>query len=105
MLVMSQRFGDFYLGWPGSILQLRQNMIKVDSKSWLLTCSSNITLSLPSCTGSTLKRELNFGNGYLSLLYFCQFLKLAVDCSSNAHSAIYRNLSPIVSYDKYHLLI
>ena len=63
----------FYLGWSGSILQFRQNIIKVGSKSWLLTCSSNITLSLPSYTGSALKRELNFCNGYLSLLYFwCQ---------------------------------
>ena len=32
---------------------------------------SNITFSLPSYTGSALKRELNFCNGYLSLLYFC----------------------------------
>ena len=39
--------------------------------SWLLTYSSNITLSLPSYTGSALKRVLNFCNGYLSLLYFC----------------------------------
>jgi len=61
----------FYLGWSGSILQFRQNIIKVGSKSWLLTCSSNVTLSLPSYTGSALKRELNFCNGYLSLLYFC----------------------------------
>ena len=61
----------FYLDWSGSILQFRQNRIKVGSKSWLLTCSSNITLSLPSYTGSALKRELNFYNGYLSLLYFC----------------------------------
>ena len=60
----------FYLGWSGSILQFRQNIIKVGWKSWLLTCSSNITLSLPSYTGSALKRELNFCNGYLSLLYF-----------------------------------
>ena len=61
----------FYLGWSVSILQFRQNIIKVDSKSWLLTCSSNITLSLPSYNGSALKRELNFCNGYLNLLYFC----------------------------------
>ena len=33
----------FYLGWSGSILQFRQNIIKVGSKSWLLTCRSNIT--------------------------------------------------------------
>ena len=33
----------FYLGWSGSILQIRTYMIKVGSKLWLLTCSSNIT--------------------------------------------------------------
>ena len=44
----------FYLGWSGSILQIRTNITKVGSKSWLLTCSSNITLSLPSYTGSAL---------------------------------------------------
>ena len=60
----------FYLGWSGSIFQFRQNMIKVGSKSWLLACTSNITLSLPSYTGSALKRELNFCNDYLSLLGF-----------------------------------
>ena len=60
----------FYLGWSGSILQFGQNIIKVGSKSWLLTCSSNITLSLPSYNGSALKRELNFCNDYHSLLYF-----------------------------------
>ena len=60
----------FYLGWSGSILQ-------VGSKSWLLTCRSNITLSLPSYTGSALKRELNLCNGYLSLLYFCQYLAVS----------------------------
>ena len=60
----------FYLGWSGSILHFRQDMIKVGLKSWLLTCSSNITLSLPSYTGSALKRELDVCNGYLSLLYF-----------------------------------
>ena len=59
-----------YLGWSDSILQFRQNIIKVGSKSWLLTCSSIITLSLPSYNGSALKREQNFCNSYLSLLYF-----------------------------------
>ena len=54
----------FYLGWSGSILHFKQNIIKVGSKSWLLPCISNITLSLPSYTDST------FCNGYLSLLYF-----------------------------------
>ena len=40
----------FYLGWCwcAGILYFRQNIIKVGSKSWLHTCSSNITLSLPS---------------------------------------------------------
>ena len=61
----------FYLGWAGSILQFRQNITKVGSKSWLLTSSSNGTLNLPPYTGSALKRELKFCNGYLSLLYFC----------------------------------
>ena len=72
--VTCQRFGDLFwfgLVWSGSILQFRQNIIKVGSKSCLLTCSSNITLSLPSYTGSALKKELNFCNGYLSLPYFC----------------------------------
>ena len=62
----------FYLGWSGSILQFRRNMIKVGSKSWLLTCSSNITLSQPSYTGSE-ERELNFCNSYLTLLYFWSY--------------------------------
>ena len=37
MRVMFQRFGDlfFYLGWSGSILQFRQNVVKVGSNSWL----------------------------------------------------------------------
>ena len=60
----------FDFGWYSSILKFRQNIIKVGSKSWLLTCSSNITLSLPSYNGSALKIELDFFNGYLSLLYF-----------------------------------
>ena len=29
----------FYLGWSGSTLPIRTNIIKVSSKSWLLTCS------------------------------------------------------------------
>ena len=61
----------FSLGWSGSILQFRQNTINVGSKSWLLACSSKITLSLPSYTCSALNRERNFFNGYLSLLYIC----------------------------------
>ena len=50
MLVTCQRFGD--LGWSGSTLPIRTNIIKVGSKLRLLTCSSNITLSLPSYIGS-----------------------------------------------------
>ena len=65
----------FILGWSGSILQFRQYMIKVGSKSWLLTCSSNRTLSLPVCTVS---RELTFHNGYISLLYF--WVKVLLFC-------------------------
>ena len=57
-------FGDLVYSLAG--LQFRQNIIKVVSKSWLLTCSGNITLSLPSYNGSALKRKLNFCNGYLS---------------------------------------
>ena len=49
-------------------VQFRPNIIRAGSKSWLLTCSSNITLTLSSYTGSALKRELNFCNRYLSLL-------------------------------------
>ena len=35
-------------------------------------------MSLPSAsyTASALKRELNFSNGYLSLLYFCTYLSI-----------------------------
>ena len=74
MLITCQRFGDLFLFglvWQfSSVLQFRQNIIKVGSKSWLLTSSSNITLSLPSYNGSALKIELDFFKGYLSLLYF-----------------------------------
>ena len=67
ILINCQRFGDLFL----FRLVFRQNIIMVGSKSRLLTWSSNITLSLPSYSGSAVKRELNFCNGYLSLLYFC----------------------------------
>ena len=48
MLVTCQRLGDFLFFF----------LTKVGSKSWLLTCSGIITLSLPSYNGSALKREL-----------------------------------------------
>ena len=81
-----------YMGWFGSILQIRT---KVGSKSWLITCSSNITLSLPSYTGSALKRELNFCNSYLSLLYFCLsiFFTLTSFSSSSSSSELFVSFS------------
>ena len=50
----------FYLGWSGSILQFRQNIIKIGSKSWLLTCSSNITFPSISYYFHIPKIFLNF---------------------------------------------
>ena len=71
MFVTCQRFGDLFNVFicAGLAVFYKSDIIKVGSKSWLLTCSSNITLSLPSSTGSALKKELNFCDGYLSLLY------------------------------------
>ena len=49
MFVTCQRFGDWFLFglvWPYSSNQ--KNIMEVGAKSLLLTCSSNITLSLPS---------------------------------------------------------
>ena len=72
MLVMCQRFGDWFLfGLVWQYSSIQKNMIKVGAKSWMLTCSCHITLSLPFYTDPDSKRELNFCNGYLSLLYFC----------------------------------
>ena len=36
----------FYLGWSGSILQIRTNIIKAGLKSWLFTCSSNCSYTV-----------------------------------------------------------
>ena len=66
MLVTCQRFGDLFLFglvWQYSSVQTKYNKGRFKV---MATCSSNI----PSYTGSALKRELNFCNGYLSLLYF-----------------------------------
>ena len=106
----------FYLGRSGSILYFRQNIIKEGSKSWLHTCSSNITLSLPSYTGSALKRELNFCNGYLSLLYFWLHITKSYICrmhtmndmlTQNGHtsrkSSYKINILLDHSYDYFHL--
>ena len=74
MLVTCQMFGDLFLFglvWQYSTNQNRYNEGRfIGSNSWLLTCRSNITLSLPSYTVSAFQRELNFCNDYLSFLYF-----------------------------------
>ena len=71
MLVRCQRFGDWFLfGLVWQYSSIQKNIIKVGAKSWMLTCSCHITLSLPFYTDPDSKRELNFCNGYLSLLYF-----------------------------------
>ena len=46
-------------------------LVKNSQKYAYVIYEQPLTLSLPSYTGSALKRELNFCNGYLSLLYFC----------------------------------
>ena len=72
MLVTCQKFGDLFLfGLVWQYSSIQKNIVKVGSKSWILTCSCHITLSLPFYTDPASKRELNFSNGYLSLLYFC----------------------------------
>ena len=72
MLVTCQRFGDWFLfGLVWQYSSIQKNIIKVGAKSWMFTCSCHITLSLPFYTDPDSKRELNFFNGYLSLLYFC----------------------------------
>ena len=88
----------FGLVWSGSILQFIQNIIKVGSKSllnlqlwaylhtlhrdafcqfpfrWIYYYGSNkrkgTWQNASLCTGSVVKGELHFWNGYLSLLYF-----------------------------------
>ena len=82
MLVTCQRLGDWFLFgpvWPYSSNQ--KNIIKVGAKSWMLTYSCHITLSLPFYTVPDSKRELNFCNGYLSLLYFWVGSKLRTAAS------------------------
>ena len=70
MLVTYQRFDNlflFRLFWQYSSVQTKYNKGRFKV---MATCSNNIILSLPSYTGSALKRELKSYNGYLSLLYF-----------------------------------
>ena len=70
MLVTCQRFGDLFLFglvWQYFSVQTKCNKGRFKV---MAPCSSNIPLSQPSYTsGSALKKELNFYNGYLSLLY------------------------------------
>ena len=74
MLVTCQRFGELFLfGLVWQYSSIQKNIIKVGSKSWILTCSCHIILSLPFYTYPASKRELNFCNGYLSMLYFCVY--------------------------------
>ena len=93
MLGTRQRFGDLFLFglvWQYST-KIKTNIIKVGSKSWLLlTCSSNITSTLPLYTVSALQNELNVCNGYLSLLYFWSCLTKSYSgapCSQAAEGA------------------
>ena len=77
MLVTCQRFGDLFLfGLVWQYSSIQKNIVKVGSKSRILTCSCHITLSLPFYTDPASKRELNFSNGYLSLLYFCLWVSV-----------------------------
>ena len=70
MLVTCQRFGDlflFELVWQYSSVQIKYNKGRFKVT---VTCSSNITLSLPLYTGSALKRGLN--SCTLMLIYDCR---------------------------------
>ena len=69
MLVTCQRFGDlflFVLVWQYSSVQTKYNK----GRFKVMACSSNITLRLPSYTGSALKRELIF---CMAILVCCIF--------------------------------
>ena len=82
MLVTCQRFGDWFLfGLVWQYSSIQKNITKVGAMSWMLTCSCHIALSLPFYTDPDSKRELNFCNGYLSLLHFWHY-------SSNANSPL-----------------
>ena len=93
MLVTCQTFGVLFLfGLVGqySSVQTKYNKGRFKVMTTQLTCSSNINLSLHSYTVSALQRELNFCNGYLSLLYFWSCLTKAyggTPCSQAAEGA------------------
>ena len=46
----------FYLGWSGGFLHFRQNIIKVGSKSWLLTYFKEIIVDLLKTSSSVVIR-------------------------------------------------
>ena len=72
MIVRCQRFGNLFLFglvWQYSLVQTTCNKGRFKVVATYL--QQRYELSLPSNTDSALKRELNFCNGYLSLLYFC----------------------------------
>ena len=84
ILVTCQRFDDLFLfGLVWQYSSIQKNIIKVGSKSWILTCSCHITLSLPFYTDPASKRELNFSNGYLSLLYFWSSLNAIISTNES----------------------
>ena len=60
-------------------------------------------LSLPSYTGSALKRKLNFCNGYLSLLYFCSMQRNVIKCGAVQNKAMHHR-SRKVEYSTYLLI-
>ena len=92
MLVTCHRFGDWFLfGLVWQYSSIQKNIIKVGAKSWMLTCSCHITLSLPFYTNPDSKRELNFCNGYLSLLYFWSPL-----LSTSLFEVILQNSKPTI---------
>ena len=69
----------FVLIWAGlAVYSKNQNQYYKGrfSKSWLLSCSSNITLSLSSYTVSALSRELNFVTTILvSCIFGCSWMR------------------------------
>ena len=98
MLVTCQMFGDLFLF--GLVRQYSSVQTKYNKGRFkvMATYLQHITLNLPSYTGSALKRELNFCNDYLSLLYFCQ------QVLSLRTSKSHRNPSStgiVVRYDLY----
>ena len=77
LLVTCQEFSDLFLFglvWQYSSVQTIYDKGRFKGMATYLQ-QYNIALSLPSYTGSALKRELNICNGCLSLLYFCLYVR------------------------------